>query len=809
MWNHGAVTDIGRTVLAKAAGGKTLVIDGAQSGTGTVAETELKTRTSLAGTTHVLGVINYEVKEQGVCFTVQITSPGDGYTAKQIGLFGHVDNEDSSLLAIYQDETGITIPDNEQMPDFLYLFYAQIQMNNSGSISITLDPSVLVSQEQLYEELNNRMPGIINDWLDEHVMQETGYVIDDSLTVPGAAADAKKTGDALNALQEETAEIPDIKDDVDNLKSAFDTVSGVTQMAFEDGYIDIPDVGSVVTPTRTVYANRKSAMTEISGGQTVSVNVIGAGTTYAGGRAWAFLDENYTVISRAASQLTVRDVMTAPVGSAYVVLNTRTDTITDYYGYVGLINQSVVIAEADANAKSAVQKLASICEKSAIDLSTLQVKQFWIDIANSIVEESTSVPARLIVVPVNEGESVSVNIPLASTKRVAFCNAVIDGSPAYNAQEIVGSLSGVYKNDNYKYFVIQLFVNTDTDKDYTDYFQGAEIGTITAVDFVARDEIDDIRENGAGGVFIEQNLKGLPILDTFGDISIDTTAYDSCSAFHALVKEELCDNSNGYLVQTLIGNDGHGNDLYKYVSNPAELRYGAERMFGTPSYPITGGNAIRNFIVIVTTNIHGVEHGGNWVIYNLLKKLQNPDTNMLRFFKSRVKLIWVPYICASGNYENADGININRDFPETADGTCVSAEGRAVKAVLDEYGPVADLHIDIHTFNTAGTYARNFASWTFTDSTKLGKRSVTVSKSVVSRYAEKYPDIDVLKRAVVSAVNTKTTCTYYTQAVYGVPSGTIEGALTMGGSPSGADSHTSATAYLYDIITQVICSMAS
>lgn len=198
MWNHGAVTDIGRTVLAKAAGGKTLVIDGAQSGTGTVEEYELKTRTSLAGTTHVLGVINYEVKEDGVCFTVQIESPEDGYTAKQIGLFGHVDNEDSSLLAIYQDETGIAIPDNEQMPDFLYLFYAQIQMNNSGSISITLDPSVLVSQRQLQEAIRNTMPSYINDWLDEHVMQETGYVIDNSLTVPGAAADAAAVGTALS-----------------------------------------------------------------------------------------------------------------------------------------------------------------------------------------------------------------------------------------------------------------------------------------------------------------------------------------------------------------------------------------------------------------------------------------------------------------------------------------------------------------------------------------------------------------------------------------------------------------------------------
>lgn len=39
------------------------------------------------------------------------------------------------------------------------------------------------------------------DWLDEHITQETGYVIDDSLTVAGAAADAKKTGDELNDLK--------------------------------------------------------------------------------------------------------------------------------------------------------------------------------------------------------------------------------------------------------------------------------------------------------------------------------------------------------------------------------------------------------------------------------------------------------------------------------------------------------------------------------------------------------------------------------------------------------------------------------
>lgn len=637
----------------------------------------------------------------------------------------------------------------------------------------------------------------VEAWLDAHP-EATTTVQDGSISYAKLDTTLKSKADAVTTLS----------DEIVNTNNNITIVSGVQTMKFEDGYIDIPKVGSEASVSRVSYAQRKSAVAQIDEGQLVNINVIGVGTSSAGGRAWAFLDDNHIVLSRAASQLTVHGTLVAPANSAYIVLNTRTDTITDYYGYIGMINQSQVLTTADTNAKNAVKQLTNIIEKAEIDLSTLEVKQFWIDTANNIIDESIAVPERLVVVPVEENESVYVDIPLVSTKRIAFCNSVADGSPAYSAQEISGSLVGTFKNSNYKYFVIQLFINSDADKDYTHYLQNAEIATITAIDSVARDEIKNLKENGSSGIFVEENLKGLPILDSFNDITIVTSAYNNCSAFHALVKSELCDNSDGYLVQTLLGNDGHGNSLYKYVTNPYELRYNASREFGTPSYPIAGGSVAPIYTVIVTTNIHGIEHGSNWVMFNLLKKLQNPDTDMLRFFKNNVRFVWIPYICASGNYENADGININRDFPTTASGTCSSAEGTLVKSVLDEYGPVANLHIDIHTFDTTGTYARHFATWTFTDSSKLGKRSVKVSKSVVDRYSAKYPNIDVLTRNVVSAINTPTTCTYYTQSVYGVPAGTIEGALQMDGSPSGADAHTSATAYLYDIITQVICAMA-
>ena len=53
---------------------------------------------------------------------------------------------------------------------------------------------------QLPEVVATETAGQAAAWLETHVDPETGYVIDDSLTIQGAAADAKATGDAISDL---------------------------------------------------------------------------------------------------------------------------------------------------------------------------------------------------------------------------------------------------------------------------------------------------------------------------------------------------------------------------------------------------------------------------------------------------------------------------------------------------------------------------------------------------------------------------------------------------------------------------------
>ncbi len=149
MWDQAVVTNAGKALLQQWAGGGTLTIDGAKAGAGAVSQLNLINQTAVTQEKQTLSIISAKQVEGGTQFHVQITAPDAGYTAKQIGIYGHLDSGDSTLIALYQDESGITVPSKAEMPDFVYAFYATIQVGNTGTLSVTLDASALVTQATL------------------------------------------------------------------------------------------------------------------------------------------------------------------------------------------------------------------------------------------------------------------------------------------------------------------------------------------------------------------------------------------------------------------------------------------------------------------------------------------------------------------------------------------------------------------------------------------------------------------------------------------------------------------------------------
>lgn len=140
---------------------------------------------------------------------------------------------------------------------------------------------------------------VTSDWISANLMQEVGYVIDKSLSVSDAAADAKISGDFIHAATD--AEL----------------------LIYTNGYISTGNVipGNIVD------------LTVVGGGDTATfchvIDSCSPGDMYCfngqGGyspRLWAFTDENYKLINKEnAAVLADQLIATAPSGAAYMISN--------------------------------------------------------------------------------------------------------------------------------------------------------------------------------------------------------------------------------------------------------------------------------------------------------------------------------------------------------------------------------------------------------------------------------------------------------------------------------------------------------
>ena len=158
MWNDAVVTNAGKELLAQWLGGGELVIDSAATGQGTVAASLLMGQTELVSQKQNMSIVKAENIGGGRRLQLQLISEGvtNAYTINQIGIWARLGNGAAKMIAIFQDSTGISVPTFEQMPDYVFTFYATIQMSNSGELVVNVDKSAIVTRADFEEHTNNK-----------------------------------------------------------------------------------------------------------------------------------------------------------------------------------------------------------------------------------------------------------------------------------------------------------------------------------------------------------------------------------------------------------------------------------------------------------------------------------------------------------------------------------------------------------------------------------------------------------------------------------------------------------------------------
>lgn len=156
----GVITNAGRSLMARAAGGEgTLIIKSATIGSGTrVSEAAMRAATNLANEKAAGSIVSSRASEAEGTVTVNVSigpAQSTAYVAREIGLWAGIGNETPVLFALHQDETGINIPTAGDYPSFAATMSLIQIMDNAAEVNI--DWGVYVTAQQMEERIADKM----------------------------------------------------------------------------------------------------------------------------------------------------------------------------------------------------------------------------------------------------------------------------------------------------------------------------------------------------------------------------------------------------------------------------------------------------------------------------------------------------------------------------------------------------------------------------------------------------------------------------------------------------------------------------
>lgn len=158
-WDNAVVTNAGIGLLQQVLEGKTLILDYAAGGSGTVNAASLITQTALKNKKQDFTIVGSTNVSNGKRINVQISNRGltNSYPMQQLGIWAHVGTAGPVLFAILQDDAGAAIPAEASLPEFSMNFYAVVDFSNAASFKVVIDPATLVTLGAMTEYVDNAL----------------------------------------------------------------------------------------------------------------------------------------------------------------------------------------------------------------------------------------------------------------------------------------------------------------------------------------------------------------------------------------------------------------------------------------------------------------------------------------------------------------------------------------------------------------------------------------------------------------------------------------------------------------------------
>ena len=170
----------------------------------------------------------------------------------------------------------------------------------------------MISSGEFIQVLNPSIVSATESWLASHITPTTP-AIDSSLSISGAAADAKATGDAI-ASTETYAE----------------NGLGLSDCSFNTGWIDVSGTTVDVTDIHSdpIY---RYAIVSCSPGDQLLVNVYGTNAA----RGWCFIDSAGAVVTRGSTSSygVYHQIVTCPPNANRAIIQNRVSSLATYYCY--------------------------------------------------------------------------------------------------------------------------------------------------------------------------------------------------------------------------------------------------------------------------------------------------------------------------------------------------------------------------------------------------------------------------------------------------------------------------------------------